>query len=171
MLRFFPGSPSNSCWDALLKTRHVIWWRSVTAIHHRDEFSERLCNFSAGFKEALMNPKKRKWVRLALLYLSRWAALSTQEINFEDSRTINHAVNNPKWNYSALLPSHHGVVTQAQNRSYWHSAVKKVSFSCDPVSKPEELCQLCVRLPVWTLMSGNRTVHAETLMTELSWPQ
>lgn len=37
----------------------------------------------------------------------------------------------------------------------------------DPICKPEELCQPCVRLPVYTLMLGNRTVHAETLMREL----
>ncbi len=38
---------------------------------------------------------------------------------------------------------------------------------CDPFSYPEMWCQPCVKLPVWALMSGNRTVHAETLMTEL----
>lgn len=89
---------------------------------------------------------------------------NTVSASFEDSHKATHVVNNPKLNYSSLFP-----ITS----SYYDTQGQKDSVGSvfrdysDPFSKSATSCQPCVRLPVWTLMSGNRTVQAETVMTEL----
>lgn len=168
---------SRQCWDTLLKTTNVSL---MAALCHCDTSSRQilwhLCNFTAGLKEALMNSNKQKWVRSLLLYLAWWISHLNREISasVEDSHKVAHVVNNPELNYSALFQSRHHIMTHKDKKILlvlYGSGVVLFRDHSDPFSKPEELCQPCVRLPVWTLMSGNRTVHAETLMTELCWPQ
>lgn len=83
---------------------------------------------------------------------------------------VTHVVNNPKLNYSALFQSRHQIMKHKDKKTLlavFGSGLVLFKGYSDPFSKLEEQCQPCVKLPVWIVMSGNRTVQAETLMTEL----
>lgn len=81
---------------------------------------------------------------------------------------FSHLENNRKSNYSIIPIMSPAFLKQKEKiKNPVGCGVVLFRDYSDLFSKPEKRCQPFARLPVWTLMSGNRTVHAETLMTEL----